>query len=306
MKLRVGGVDAGATRTRAIVVDERMEVVGRADGPPGAIDPRHPERATEVVAEVVRRAARGGGCGLPLDALWAGMAGAGREEPRSAVEAVLERSGLAAEVRVGTDTQAAFAEAFPVGPGILLVSGTGSMARGRGEDGRTALAGGWGNLLGDEGSGYAVGLAGLRAVVRAADGRGPRTRLTRDVLRHLGLAEAGNLVTWAASASKAEVASVVPVIAEAAETGDSVAEAILERAAGELEELLAPLFSELAPWTEPPVVALAGGLLGPDGPLRARVESLLAARGIPVLGSAIEPVRGAARLALAMIRRRRA
>lgn len=302
MTLRVVGVDAGATRTRAVVVDEGLEVLGRADGPPGVIDPREPATAAEVIAEVVRRAVLDARSGPPLDALWAGVAGAGREAPRSAVEALLADEGLAAAVRVGADVEVAFEEAFPDGPGILLVAGTGSIAQGRGERGETARVGGWGTLLGDEGSGYAVGLEALRAVVRASDGRGERTELEDSVLRRLALAEVDDLVGWAAGASKAEVASLVPVVAEAARGGDMVSDAILTRAAAELDRLVQPLVERLGPWTTPPEVALAGGLLGPEGPLRARMERVLAAHGLPFLEPTLEPVRGAARLALALAR----
>src|SRR5690606_12096698 len=126
--------------------------------------------------------------------------------------------------------------AFDDGAGILLIAGTGSSAWARGVDGRTARAGGWGHLLGDEGSGYALGVAALRAVARAHDGRAPSTDLRDAVLRHANVAAPEALIAWAASAAKAEIAALAPCVAEAAAADDAVARAIVDRAARDLAD----------------------------------------------------------------------
>ncbi len=92
------------------------------------------------------------------------------------------RTQLAATVDVIEDAALLLAAGTPDGWGVAVVAGTGSMAFARAADGRTARAGGWGPLLGDEGSGYAIALAGLRAAARAADGRAPATPLTDRLL----------------------------------------------------------------------------------------------------------------------------
>lgn len=294
------GVDGGGTHTRAVVLDGAGTEVGRAEGGAAVADARNPGRAATAVAEVCAAAGRSAGAVLPVDALWAGLSGAGREEARAAVEVELERLGVARAVHVDSDVGAAFHDAFGDGPGILLISGTGSIAWGRAEDGREGRVGGWGHHIGDEGSGYAVGREGLRRIARQADGRAPRTRLQMAVLDFLGLQGAEELVMWAGGASKAEVAALAPVVAAASAAGDAVAAEILQVAAEELEGHVLAILENLGPWREPPPVALAGGLLRPGRALRRPLEVALARHRLTPVDRPLDAARGAARLALTL------
>jgi glucosamine kinase len=291
------GIDGGGTHTRAVVLDGEGHEVARAEGPAALADPRDPAAAAGPVAEVSASVAGAAGLALPCTALWAGIAGVGREPIRTAVEAAVQRAGLAGRVHVGTDARAAFHDAFGSGPGILLVSGTGSVAYGRDERGCDVRVGGWGSLLGDEGSGYWVGLESLRAVARAADGRGSATLLQERVPASIGVDGADALLLWSAAATKREVAALVPVVAEAAERGDTVAAGILSRAAGELAAHVVTLLDRMSPWREPPRVALTGGLLRPRGPLRALVEAHVTRNGLRLVDREPDPAQGAAKLA---------
>src|SRR5690606_32133686 len=152
-------------------------------------------------------------------------------------------------------------DAFGSGPGLLVIAGTGSVAWGRAEDGRAARAGGWGHLLGDEGSGYALGLEALRAVVRAHDGRAPETTLRDAVLSHARARAPEELIAWAATAAKADIAALAPRVAAAAREGDAAARAIVDRAAHDLAGHIRALHARLGPWSAPPAVAMTGGLL---------------------------------------------
>ena len=308
----VVGVDGGGTRTRAVVLDGEGRELGRAEGSGAIADALNPGPPAAAVAQVCRAALEAAGGGVPAHALWAGLSGAGREEARAAVEEELRRAGVAGRVRVGTDIAAALHDAFGDGPGILLVAGTGSIAWGRAEDGREARAGGWGQHLGDEGSAYALGAAALKEATWQADGRAPRTGLGDAVLVALGLADASDLIPWAASATKREVAALAPVVTRGASgaaargdlaagdpaAGDPAAAAILARAAADLDAHVAALVARLAPWSRPPAVALTGGLLQPGGPLRAPLEGALARRGLGLAPREPDPALGAARLAL--------
>ncbi|HKJ02130.1 MAG TPA: BadF/BadG/BcrA/BcrD ATPase family protein [Longimicrobiales bacterium] len=298
MRRFVIGVDGGGTHTRAVVLDESGRELGRADGRAAVADARTPRTAADAVADVCAAAVAAAGRSLPVDSLWAGLSGAGREAARSAVQMELTRMGVASEVRVDTDVAAAFHDAFGDGPGILLISGTGSIAWGRAEDGRQGRVGGWGHHIGDEGSGYAIGLDALRRVARHADGRAPQTHLQGLVLDHLGLERVDGLVHWAAAASKAEVAALAAVVADASERSDEVAGEILVHAVEELEGHVLAILKSLGPWEHPPTLALAGGLLRPGRPLRAPLLSLLGRHRLPVLNRPLDPATGAARLAL--------
>lgn len=302
MSFFVVGVDGGATRTRAVVLDASGSELARAEGRNAIASAVDPHPAAESVAEVSSAAARKAGLALPADGLWAGLTGAGREEARLAVEEEILRRGAARRVRVGTDIAAAFHDAFGDGPGILLIAGTGSIASGRAEDGRQARAGGWGHHLGDEGSGYALGAAALRRVAWQADGRAPRTGLTEAVLASLGFERPEQLIPWAAAAAKRDVAALAPTVGAAAAAGDPAAQEIVARAVPDLEAHVAALRTRLGPWSREPSVALTGGLLQPGRPLRAPLEAALAGRGIPVESRDPDPALGAARLALALAR----
>lgn len=290
------GVDGGGTRTRAVVTDLEGSLLGEGEGPAGLVDPARPAAAAEAVAEAVRRASRAAGVELPARALWAGLAGAGREAERAAAEEAVAALGLARAVRVGTDVEAAFADAFGEGPGILLVSGTGSIALGRDGSGGRARVGGWGGLLGDEGSGYWIGVRALRAVLRAEDGRGPETDLRDLLLRETGVAEPGELVRAAAGPGKGPVSALAGAVVQAAAEGDPVAREIVDGAVGELADHVRAAQRRLA-GGEPLSVALAGGLLAPGRPLRPRVEARLEDLGHAVLPEEVRPARGAAALA---------
>jgi glucosamine kinase len=295
------GVDGGGTRTRALIVDDRGLELARAEAGGAVATAKSPETSATAVVQAARGAAEHACVNLPAAVLWAGLSGAGHEKARAAVSALLERSGLAERVVVGTDVRAAFEAAFPEGPGILLIAGTGSIAWARSSEGRIGRAGGWGQHLGDEGGGYAIGMGALRAVVRAEDGREPATVMRDDVLRALALADPTDLIPWAAGASKAEVAGLVPIVTRAAASGDPAAAALLERAVLELARHVVAILERLGPWPAPPPLFLWGGLIGEEGLLRERLVRELAPHAVTLRPGQIDPTMGAAKLALAAV-----
>lgn len=292
------GVDAGGSRTRALALDRDGGEAARWSGPPAAVDPRDPGQTVRALEDLLRRGEAEGGIELPVEALCAGVAGAGRAEVRKRLETELAASGLARHVRVLTDGEVALADAHGDGPGLLLVSGTGSVAWGRNGRGEVARAGGWGPLLGDEGSGHALARAALRRTTRAADGRETASELAPRLLDRLCLDAPEDLVAWVADASRAEVAALAPAVVELADAGVRPAREIVDEAVEELVAAVEAVLGRLGPWDEPPPLALAGGLLDPDGPLRPRVARAAERLDIRVEEGAVDPVRGAARLAL--------
>ncbi len=294
---RLLGVDAGGTRTRAFLASGDGRGLGEGNGPSGLLDPADPSTSAAAIERACGEAAERARVKLPVDALWAGVAGAGREEARVALERALERLGLAGTVHVGTDVEAAFHDVFGVDrPGILLVAGTGSIAMARGPDGSVARCGGWGTLLGDEGSGYRIALDGLRAVCRADDGRDRPTILTRLLLGATGVLGPSGLVPWMSRADKGEVAGLAPLVIRSAEAEDPVAVRILDDAVTELIRQ-AEVAAFRVGYRPPFEVALTGGLVAPGGPLRERLTEALGRHGFGVRPEAVHPARGAAGLA---------
>ena len=160
--------------------------------------------------------------------------------------------------------------------------------------------GGWGQHVGDEGSGYWLVMEALRCVARAEDGHRAATTLRASLLERLGLLEATELVTWVASASKREIAALVPDVLHAASAGDEAAAEILERAVEMLAGQLTTVVERSGPWSERPRLALAGGLLSGVGPLRGPLLTAIASQELPLVDLELDPPMGAARRALAL------
>lgn len=283
------GVDVGGSKTAALA-DAGDGTVHRASGPGAAVRPGKALASALVIAEVARQAMGQTGA-VRATVLVVGAAGAGRALERDALRESLRTEELADQVHVTTDIEIALEAAFGGQPGIVVSAGTGSIAVGRDRHGRIDRIGGYGWQMGDEGSGYAIGRAALGAVGRAADGRSPGTALHGCVLDRTGSRDLDHLVRWAASASPAEVAALAPHILEVAAEGDPVAQGIADYAARELSQLAITLAERLS--AEPPIgVAVTGGLLGGDTPLRrAVIQKLLEG---PQLQPVEEPVDAAA------------
>jgi N-acetylglucosamine kinase-like BadF-type ATPase len=149
----------------------------------------------------------------------------------------MKRIGRQAPVLVVNDALVALEAGAPGQPGVVVISGTGSIAYGRNEKGEAARAGGWGYVLGDEGSGYWIGRAALRAVLRESDRRGPRTALSQLLLEHFGVAQAQGLIheVYHTNLRPSAIGSLAACVQEAFSQGDAVAVGILRAAADELE-----------------------------------------------------------------------
>lgn len=289
------GADVGGTKT-AVAVSDGENIVGRAEGVGGAVRPGRALASAGVIAEVVRQALAAAGR-LTGDLLLVGAAGAGREQEREELRKALRSENIAGKVAVVTDIEIALAAAFADGPGIVVSAGTGSVAVGRDREGHRHRIGGYGWQMGDEGSGYAIGRAALGAVSRAVDGRSPRTALSDRILAATRSPDFDSLVRWAAGASPAEVAALAPHVLEIAEHGDTLAKGIADYAARELSQLAICLLPRMD--LDGRVgVAITGGLLSVDGPLRRSVLAILGEeQELEPLEKPIEAVVGALRLA---------
>jgi N-acetylglucosamine kinase-like BadF-type ATPase len=299
------GIDGGGTRARAVAIDPDGRVVARREGAAGIVHPSDPCAAAEAAARLARAvledaAAAGAGGGdlvRRAAALCCGLAGAGRAQEREAVRVGLMLEDVAARVHVVGDAEPALEDAFGAGAGILLIAGTGSIAWARTADGRVVRVGGWGQLLGDEGSGYDVGLQALRAVARAADGRAAPTALTGIVLEGTDCRAPEDLIRFAAGAAKADIAALAPVVLDCAAGGDPAARAIHRAAVDALVELVTTVASRAG--LHAPRLAFTGGLLAPGAPLRAAVADLLlqALPGTSLHTGDVDAARGAALMA---------
>ena len=293
----VTGWDGGGTKTAVVYMDMDGSVMGRA-----VFGPLNPNGASyEQVSATVREAVAGmkhmpGG--LPgCVCLQVGYAGASNPAGRKLLEDAIRAEGYFGELRLSGDHETMLYGA--VGrEGAVLISGTGSVALGRNGKGETFRCGGWGYLIGDEGSGYAIGRDILAAVAKANDGCGPQTCLTEQVFETLNISGMGELIRFVydPDSDKSRIASLAPLLAGALAQGDEAAKAIAGRAAQELVLLAATVLSRLS--LEAGCIAFSGSILTQMTYIREKVEAELALR-FPLL-SHIEPRQDAATGAAAM------
>ena len=296
----VVGIDAGGTKTRGLLANERGEVVASAEEGGANLRTNGELEVEKVLHRVIE--SLGSAAGIRPDAIALGIAGAGRPDDEEVLRGILRRIGHRDRVVVTSDAHVAFIAGSPDRVGLALVSGTGSIAWGRNAAGRIARAGGWGWRLGDEGSGFWIGERALRAVLRARDGRGPSTSLENAMADHFGLSGPEDIVRIVyedgGASPRGRVALFSGRVADAAGAGDGVARAILEEAAEELALAATTVVRGLELAKSAYDVVLSGGTFRALPELRRLVEERLASPGARIVPLEAEPAVGAVRLAL--------
>ncbi len=297
----VVGIDGGGTRTRVILADANGTVLARAEGPATALSPGEESLAADIIqtliGEVLAAAQRSD---VRPAVCVVGVAGAGQERAAQALWSALATRRIADDVSVQADATIALDDAFGDDAGILLVAGTGSVAFARAPDGRFERCGGWGPHVGDEGSGAWLGRRALSVVTASQDGREPDTALTGAVLTALELESLDALIPWAASATPAQLAALVPVVCQVASTGDLRANALISLCVEELMLHIRTLARRSFVDERAAIpVALAGGLMAKGSLVRKRLEQRLksAVPGATVRSDDVDAARGAVRRA---------
>jgi N-acetylglucosamine kinase-like BadF-type ATPase len=302
--VHVLGIDVGGTKTVCCLADEEGTVLSTARGP-GANLQAVGELQLEKVLHTVMEETVAPRATTP-SAICLGIAGVDRPEDAGIVRGIMSRIGYKARILVVNDALIALQAGIGSAPGIVIVAGTGSIAYGCDGRGRAARAGGWGYLLGDEGSGYWIGRLALRAIVREADGRGQPTSLTSIVLAHFGANRPEELfqTVYREDFKPAVVAALARHVQRARDEGDPTATAILNRAAQELVAAAVSVVKQLELIGEDFTFLLSGGMFKAVPWLRDEMMRLLpptAARSRAAVLD-VEPALGAVRLALAELR----
>ncbi|HWE60646.1 MAG TPA: BadF/BadG/BcrA/BcrD ATPase family protein [Chloroflexota bacterium] len=289
------GIDAGGTGTRCVIADEQGTILGIGQGGPGnALISGH-DRALYAVREA-------------LDGAWAGHAAQPLAQLHIAIAGTVVPDGvqeLAQRWSSTDDTVGAFAGALVHGPGIIVIAGTGSACYGETGDVRRALIGGWGPLIGDEGSAHAIGRGALTRLSWALDGRVPCSPLIVRLLEHLQVRDRRSLQEriYAPPLLREQIAALAGMVAGAAATGDPQASALLREAGEDLGHAVGDLAHILGLQDTAMRVATLGGVFRAGAlvlePFQERVRqavpgaTLVAARFPPVIGALILAYRAA-------------
>ncbi len=237
------GIDGGGTKTTAILADGRGSILAEETGGPSNFQIVGVDNAAATLFSLVTNVCQKAGRTISeVHAVVAGLTGAGREPDqermRSALEDHARKFGAQfTRVRIESDARVALEGAFEGASGIILIAGTGSIAFGKTQDREILRTGGWGRLIGDEGSGYVIGREGLAVVSKELDGRGRKTLLTKLVAEQFGLSNQERIIEQVYK-DNFDIASIAPLVIRAATDHDLECERILNRAAFELSELV--------------------------------------------------------------------
>ena len=263
------GIDGGGSKTLAVIIDDAGCEWGRGVAGSSNHEVVGLDRAVVAINEAVERATIAAQTDLPLAAAWIGLAGMDHQRDLEMLAPAVRE--FATTVRISNDAELVLS-ALPRQVGVAVISGTGSIALGRDAQGNLARVGGWGHVLGDEGSGFGIGREALQRAVRAADGRGPATALLDSILRHWHLPAAESLLELVyPTFDKTSIAALAPLVLALARAGDPMARRIEARAANELALAVMTVARTLGFVAGSLPVAFGGGVLIHEERLRTLV-----------------------------------
>src|SRR5882724_10665591 len=258
---KILGVEGGGTKTAWVLVarpvagvadpGSQLQILDQGKLPPSNFRLATPERLRSIFRELPKEIARVG----------VFLAGCGTAEDRQTLSKLCAETWPQAKIITGSDRDSDLAAALGHGDGIVVNAGSGSSVTGR-RDNRTEKAGGWGHILGDAGGGYFLSIQALRLILREYDLHRGEVQFTARILRALCLNNLDELVRWAQTADKMEIARLTPVVFEAAASGDARVIEILEEGARVLSEYTEAVATRLHLLA--PKVILLGGLFQRD------------------------------------------
>jgi glucosamine kinase len=293
------GIDGGGSKTSCLIGDETAVLgTGTAAGSnPVRVGE---DQSRESLASAIRQA-----CTVAnvkpsqITKACAGLAGAARPEIAALIKGIVSEL-VPADITVVGDMVIALEAAFASGPGVIVISGTGSIAYGRNREGQIARSGGWGFAISDEGSGHWIGRTAVAAAMRAWDENcGENVALLESLMKSWHLESREQLVLAANATPCPDFAALFPTVLTLAEAGDGIASEVLRQAGIQLANLAGTVLMRLFANPEAVPVAMSGGVFGSSALVRQFFyNNLRSEHPAAILNpGVIEPVRGALELA---------
>ena len=292
------GIDGGGTKTDCAIADLGGQIIHQSAGKPSNFLVIGVEEAVEnLFALIEENLFALEGDFSEVKQIVIGVAGAGREEDAMILEKgfldYADQEGIHFKgVKVLSDAHIALEGAFPNSAGCILIAGTGSILFGKDESGNIHRVGGFGRLIGDEGSGYSIGRKALNAVSKVTDGRGEETLISELLDAKMNSDASKNIINKVYK-EKLDVASIAKIVIEAAEESDPIAEDILDEEADELILHIRSLINKIH--TDKLNVAFSGSLIDNKNYysdlLKRKIKSTLT--NVRVIQPAFPPVSGA-------------
>jgi N-acetylglucosamine kinase-like BadF-type ATPase len=258
------GVDAGGTKTLAVVADRTGRVHGIGRGANANFQSCGVDAAREQIRlALVQAAGMAGVDPAGFQAVCYGISGADRQVDFETVGAFTQDLAPCPVSRLENDTVIALRAGTPDGVGIALIAGTGSNAIGRSSEGTKLQVGGLGRLSGDFGSAGQLAEAAVVSAIMGQDGRAPATSLAGKIAGHLGLGDILDIVEYGfydSGRPDLDLGALAPLVFEAASEGDPVAVSILHQAGEEIARAVEVILEKLFPGNEEVPVVFGGAI----------------------------------------------
>ncbi len=234
------GVDGGGTKTEAVLISRTGEIIARIRGGSSNLQALGEEKLKQELTRLISKLLKKNN--VPTNkVLWLflGLAGAGRKSDQKKIAALFDDTEFKSKLSVDSDAIIALAGAFGNCPGIILISGTGSICFGKNEKGKIVRSGGWGYLLGDEGGGYYIGREAVMAALKDQDGRGESTKLRNMLETKLDLYSIEEIIPliYQNKFDRVAIAELALNVFELAKNDDAVSLQIIKNAGKELGKL---------------------------------------------------------------------
>jgi N-acetylglucosamine kinase-like BadF-type ATPase len=273
------GIDGGGTKTSSVLTDENLKVLYRSasakTNPLVVGVEESAKRIFHLIKTIISKKNN------PIvQAAVLGLAGCGRKENADAIKKellhLIKKNNISIKkVFITSDAEIALEGAFPNENGAILIAGTGSIIYGKDKSGISFRVGGFGKIIGDEGSGYSIGIKGIKAVAQHFDGQGSITELTEILKKQFGIKNGDSLISKVNSIDF-EIATIAEHVIQAAERGDLVCRRILDSESDELVHLVRTLKKTMS--VRKLKLCLLGGLLLTDNyysnMLKLKIEKL--------------------------------
>jgi N-acetylglucosamine kinase-like BadF-type ATPase len=233
------GIDGGGTKSLLHMADLNGNLILELQGGPTNLYAQGNEAVGQTLKNLLGQAMEASGETLAdCAAICLGSAGADRPEEHRALIGMIQGCGVTGTITITNDAEPVLVAASGKREGIVVISGTGSLAFGLDKTGKRARVGGWGHLIGDEGSGYDIGMRAIQAAFRSHDGRESPTSLLELILKELGFERVEQLLPYVyQKAGKQDIAALAKLVNEAYMAGDETAARILTNAINELYQM---------------------------------------------------------------------
>lgn len=280
-KTLVLGIDGGGTKTLAMAADESGQILAQHETTASNPNVVGVEKSADVIAHLVTGCAEEVRCDVnEFRSIVMGIAGAGRDQDRKRLrdEVLTRLKGQAPSIEIDTDARIALEGAFDGGAGVVVIAGTGSIVVGKNQRNEVLGVGGWGRILGDEGSGYYIGREALVAMTQHFDKRGDAGKL-KEVLARKFHWDSRDHIIAAIYRENFDIPSLAPVVIETAANNDVVSQRIIQRAATHLAEQASVIVRQMGILRKIGLV-MVGGLVQP-GSVYANVLQMKLMKSLP-------------------------